>query len=564
MSATAPPAPQITHLSHMSGKQLYVAMAGIMLGLLLSALDQTIVGTAMPLIVTDLGGLDSYAWVTTSYMLASTASVPIFGKLSDIYGRKWFYIGGLVLFMIASALCGLSQSMLQLILFRGLQGIAGGIIIANAFSIIGDLFPPSERGKWQGLLGAMFGIASVVGPTLGGYLADGPGWRWVFYINLPVGVFAIAVLLIGLPYIRPHGVATIDWWGAAFIITGVVPLLLAFTWAGTEYAWSSPLILGLLTLAIAGIIAFLITETRARDPIIPLNLFRNRIFTISVISSSILGAAMFGAVLYIPLFMQGVLGTSAAGSGIVLTPMMLSMVFASIVGGQLISRTGRYKWAIVLGLFLMQTGLFLLSRMGLGTTNLGAVRNMIILGLGLGLVMPTITLAVQNAFPPRQLGVTTASLQFFRSIGGTIGIALMGAYLTTQITSNITRDVPADTLANTPPEALDALNPQALANPEARIELEATFAAIPNGEQVFTNLMEAMRGTLATAIQEVFLIATGVALFAVIIGLFLPERALRTRNDDEPEPADQPVTERSPAPPTARPISGSPSSVAND
>ncbi|MBA2290227.1 MAG: MFS transporter [Chloroflexia bacterium] len=560
MSPNASAAPQITHLSHMTGKQLYIAMAGIMLGLLLSALDQTIVGTAMPRIVTDLGGLESYAWVTTSYMLASTASVPIFGKLSDIYGRKWFYIGGLVMFMIASALCGLSQSMLQLILFRGLQGVAGGIIMANAFTIIGDLFPPKERGKWQGLLGAMFGIASVVGPILGGWLADGPGWRWVFYINLPVGVIAIAVLLIGLPYIRPHGVASIDWWGAALIVIGIVPLLLAFTWAGTEYAWSSPLIIGLLALAFGGILGFIFTETRAKDPIIPLGLFRDRIFSISIMSSSILGAAMFGAILYIPLFMQGVRGTSAAESGLVLMPMMLSMVTASIVGGQLISRTGRYKWAIVSGLFLMLTGMFLLSRMGLGTTNISAIRNMIVLGLGVGLVMPTITLAVQNAFPPRQLGVVTSSLQFFRSIGGTIGIALMGTYLTTQISSNITRDVPAETLAQTPQEALDEITPQALANPEARLELEAAFDAIPNGDQVFANLLEAMRGTLASAIQDVFLIATGVAVFAVIIGMFLPERTLRTRNDDEPEPSDAPATD---AAPTARPITGVPS-ASND
>ncbi|MBA2759977.1 MAG: MFS transporter [Chloroflexia bacterium] len=563
MSANTSAAPKITHLSHMSGKQLYIAMAGIMLGLLLSALDQTIVGTAMPRIVTDLGGLESYAWVTTSYMLASTASVPIFGKLSDIYGRKWFYIGGLVLFMIASALCGLGQSMLQLILFRGLQGIAGGIIIANAFTIIGDLFPPKERGKWQGLLGAMFGIASVVGPILGGWLADGPGWRWVFYINLPVGVIAIAVLLIGLPYIRPHGVASIDWWGAGLIVTGIVPLLLAFTWAGTEYAWSSPLIIGLLAMAAVGIGAFIFTETRAKDPIIPLKLFRDRIFSISIMSSSILGAAMFGAILYIPLFMQGVLGTSAAESGLVLMPMMLSMVTASIVGGQLISRTGRYKWAIVSGLFLMLTGMFLLSRMGLGTTNLSAIRNMIVLGLGVGLVMPTITLAVQNAFPPRQLGVVTSSLQFFRSIGGTIGIALMGTYLTTQISTNITRDVPAETLAQTPQEALDEITPQALANPEARIELEAAFDAIPNGDQVFANLLEAMRGTLATAIQDVFLIATGVAVFAVIIGMFLPERTLRTRNDDEPEPSDALAADGSGAAPTTRPITGA-TAASND
>lgn len=546
MSAQAPAAPRITSMSSLSGRQMATALAGIMLGLLLATLDQTIVGTAMPRIVTELGGLEHYAWVTTAYMLASTASVPIFGKLSDIYGRKWFYIGGVALFMIASMLCGASQTMLQLVLFRALQGVAAGVILANAFSVIGDLFPPSERGKWQGLLSAVFGISSVVGPTLGGWLTDGPGWRWVFYINLPVGVIALIVLFYGLPHIRPGEQEKIDWLGATFILVGVVPLLLAFSWGGTTYAWSSWQILSMLAVAIIGIIAFVFVESRSENPIIPLNLFQNRIFSISILSSGMMGAAMFGAILYVPLFMQGVVGASATSSGVVLTPMMLSMVFSSILGGQLISRTGRYKWAIVLGLGLMQIGIFLLSQMDTGATNTIVIRNMIVTGLGLGLLMPTITLAVQNAFPPRQIGVVTSALQFFRQIGGTIGIALMGTFLTSRLAANMSRDIPAETLNSIPASARDALSPQALANPESQIELQAALDRVDNGPELFNDLMYAMRGGLAEAIQDVFLIAAGLTLIAVAIGLFLPEIPLRQKNDDEISPATQPKPEAPP------------------
>lgn len=559
MSAHAPAAPRITSMSSLSGKQMATALAGIMLGLLLATLDQTIVGTAMPRIVTELGGLEHYAWVTTAYMLASTASVPIFGKLSDIYGRKWFYIGGVALFMVASMLCGASQSMLQLVLFRALQGVAAGVILANAFSVIGDLFPPSERGKWQGLLSAVFGISSVVGPTLGGWLTDGPGWRWVFYINLPVGVIALIVLFYGLPHIRPGDQAKIDWLGATFILVGVVPLLLAFSWGGTTYAWSSWQIMSMLAVAVVGILAFLLAESRSENPIIPLNLFRNRTFSISILSSTMMGAAMFGAILYVPLFMQGVVGASATSSGVVLTPMMLSMVFSSILGGQLISRTGRYKWAVILGLGLMQIGIFLLSRMDTGATNTIVIRNMIVTGLGLGLLMPTITLAVQNAFPPRQIGVVTSSLQFFRQIGGTIGIALMGTFLTNRLAANMARDIPAETLNSIPPSARDVLSPQALANPESQIELEAALAKIDNGPQLFNDLMFAMRGGLADAIQDVFLIAAGLTLVAVAIGLFLPEIPLRKKNDDQ-VPSMQTQPTEAPTRPAGSPVTASPAS----
>lgn len=533
-TATATTTHQLEGFDQLRGKQVIIAMAGVLLGLLLSALDGTIVGTAMPRIIADLGGLDHYAWVATSYLLTSTAAVPIFGKLSDIYGRKWFYIGGLILFMAASALCGLSQSMTQLIAFRGLQGVAGGILIANAFAIIGDLFPPAERGKWQGVSGSVFGIASVVGPALGGWLTDGPGWRWVFYVNIPVGILAIVVLLYGLPSIRPGEKRPIDWLGAFTIVGATVPLLLAFSWGGTEYPWSSPLIVGLLLLSALMTGLFLFAEMRAPEPIINLALFRNRTFVVSVIAMFLVGAGMFGAIMYIPLFMQGVLGASATASGAILTPMMLSLVAASTIGGQIISRTGRYKWASVSGLALMAVGMWLQTLMGPETSNAEAVRNMIVLGLGTGLAMPTFTLAVQNSVSQREIGSVTAAVQFFRSIGSTIGVAVMGTLLTTALNREITKGLSSDVVAALPPEALTSVNPQALASPEAATALQAQLAGLPNGAQLFDALMGAMRLALATAIHDVFLLAAIVAMGGVLASFFLPEAPLRKRREAPP------------------------------
>jgi EmrB/QacA subfamily drug resistance transporter len=524
----------IQGFDQLRGQQVVIAMAGVLLGLLLSALDGTIVGTAMPRVIAELGGLDHYAWVATSYLLTSTAAVPIFGKLSDIYGRKWFYIGGLILFMFASALCGLSQSMTQLIVFRGLQGVAGGILTANAFAIIGDLFPPAERGKWQGVSGSVFGIASVVGPALGGWLTDGPGWRWVFYVNLPVGVLAIAVLLYGLPSIRASEPRPIDWLGAATIIGATVPLLLAFSWGGTEYPWGSPQVIGLFALSILMTGLFLFAEMRAPEPIINLELFRNRTFVVSVVAMFLVGAGMFGAIMYIPLFMQGVLGASATASGAILTPMMLSLVAASTIGGQLISRTGRYKWASVSGLVLMGIGMWLQTTMGITTTNPEAVRNMIVLGLGTGLAMPTFTLAVQNSVSPREIGAVTAAVQFFRSIGSTIGVAVMGTLMTTVLNQELSRDLPAEVSAALPAGALESVNAQALASPEAAEALRAQLAGVPDGAQLFNALMDAMRLALATAIHDVFLLAAVVAIGGVVVAMFLPEAPLRRRQDTPP------------------------------
>ncbi|MDQ4099266.1 MAG: MFS transporter [Chloroflexota bacterium] len=520
--------------SRLQGRQRWTALGGIMLGLLLFSLNQTTVGTALPRIVTDLGGLEFYSWVATSYLLTSTAVVPIVGKLSDTYGHKPFYLSGMVLFMVASVLCGLSQTALQLILFRGLQGVAGGILMTNTFALVGELFPPAERGKWQGLTSSVFGLSSLVGPALGGWLTDGPGWRWVFFVNLPVGIVGTVVLLRGLPHIRPQETKPIDWFGATTIVGSVVPLLLAFSWAGTEYAWSSPQITGLLIVAAVLTALFLFAERRASDPIIPLMLFRSRTFAVSTVTMFLVSGGMFGAIIYIPLFVQAVIGTTATASGVVLTPMMLSLVIASIVSGQIISRSGRYRWAVLGGLSLMLAGMWLLSRMGTATSSGEAVRNMVILGTGIGLTMPTLTLAVQNAFPSGQLGVVTAGVQFFRSIGATIGVALMGTFLTRQLAAGLKRDLPPDLRAAIPAELLAQINPQALASPETQATLQAGFSTLADGLALYDRLMLAMRSSLAGAMQEVFFIATILAAIALGVGALLPEVPLRKRHSDEP------------------------------
>jgi EmrB/QacA subfamily drug resistance transporter len=516
---------------NLQGKQLAIAMTGILLGLLLSSLDQTIVGTAMPRVIADLGGFDHYAWVATAYLLTSTASVPIFGKLSDIYGRKWFYIGGMVLFLVASALCGASQTMLQLILFRALQGVGGGIITTNTFAIIGDLFPPAERGKWQGVTGSVFGLSSVIGPALGGYLTDGPGWRWVFYVNLPVGLLAIGVLLYGLPAIKPGERRPIDWLGATGIVGVTGPLLLGLSWGGTEYAWGSTQIIGCFVIAAVMLAFFVWAESRAAEPIIPLPFFRNRTFLVSIISMAMLGAAMFGVITYLPLFVQGVIGKSATNSGAVLTPLMLGLVAASTTSGQITSRTGRYKWSPILGLSLLTIGMFLLSRMDAQTPNGTIVRNMIITGVGIGFTTPTFTLAVQNAFEQRQIGVVTSSVQFFRSIGATVGIAVMGSMLTSDLKSSIKTDVPPEVLAALPSSALSSINAEALSSPEAQDHLKAAFGDNPDADRLFNLLLTAMRGALEGAIHNIFIIGLCIAIVALAIVFFLPEHKLRKRGE---------------------------------
>jgi len=525
--AVAPASPSFHALPR---RDLVLTVGGLMLGLLLAALDQTIVGTAMPRIVAELQGFQHYAWVTTAYLLTSTAVVPISGKLSDMYGRKVFLIGSAAMFVLTSALCGLSQDMTQLIVFRGLQGLAGGVLTSTVFTVISQIFPPAERGRIQGVFSGIFGLASIVGPLLGGYLTDNLSWRWVFYVNLPVGLIALTVLWFSFPNIRPVvRERRIDYLGAVTLVAGVVPLLLALSWGGNDYPWDSPTILGLFALAAVMLVTFVWIESRAVEPIIPLSLFRNRIVSVSVLALMLMAIGMFGTILFIPLFIQGVIGTTATQSGTVMMPMMVVMITSSIVGGQIISRTGRYKIIGLYGMTVMTLGMFLLSGMGPDTDYLTAVRNMMIVGLGLGPTMPVFTLAAQNAVKMSQLGVVTSLTQFARSIGSTLGVAIFGTILTNRFAPAVLAALPPGVKAALPADRLaQFLNPQALLNPQAaEIMRQQLLALGPQGAQIYETLLQAIKLALVSALHDVFLLGAVLSACGVVTVMFLKELPLR-------------------------------------
>ncbi|PKH45103.1 MFS transporter, partial [Dehalococcoides mccartyi] len=436
------------------GNKLFILL-GVILSMMLASLDQTIVATAMPKIATELNGLSHLSWVFTAYMLSSTVTVPIYGKLSDIFGRRPLYLIGIGIFLLGSVLSGLAQDMTQLILFRGLQGIGGGAMMVNSMALIGDIFSPAERGKWQGVLGGVFGLTAVAGPLLGGWITDAFSWHWIFYINIPVGIAAMVVLAMAIPPIK-HKIKdrSIDFLGGALLIVGLVPLLLAFVWGGSQYAWNSVQILGLFGIALIALFSFVMVERRVKEPVLSMGLFKTRIFSVSAITLFLTSMGMFGALLYITVFAQGVIGVSATSSGLILAPMMLSMVVSSAISGQIISRTGNYKKLAVGGVALATVAMFVFSFVGINTTNTQLVMCMILLGLGLGVTMPIFTIAVQNAFSHKQLGEVTAGTQLFRSIGGTVGGALLGGVMNAKLASQLTD------IANEPfVELMGQLNP---------------------------------------------------------------------------------------------------------
>lgn len=519
------------HSEIVSPRQRALVFGGAMLGMLLAALDQTIVGTAMPRIIAELNGLQQYAWVFTAYMLSSTVMVPIYGKLSDLYGRRPFFLGGMLLFLLGSALSGMSQDMTQLIVFRAVQGLGAGALLPIVQAIVGDLFPPAERGKWSGLIMGVWGLSSIVGPTAGGWITDHWGWRWVFYVNMPVGAVAIATAALALPRHSRHRQHQVDYLGAATLVGAAVPLLLAFSWAGTEYPWGSSQVVGLLVLAAALSIAFFVIEARAAEPIINPSLFKNGIYSVSVLATCLTSAGMFGAIMYLPLFVQGVIGESATEAGAVMTPMMLGFVTSSIVGGQLMARTGRYKLLALGGFALGTLGMWLLSGMGADATREEAIRNMVVTGLGLGVTMSLFVVVVQNAFPAAHLGQATASLVFFRSIGGTISVAILGSVMTNNFQAGLRASLPPDLRLAMPPGRLEGLqNPQVLLHPATAAQIQAELAALgPSGQALFEQLLAAIRVSLAGAIAELFAVGTAMLVLAFIATLFLREIPLRGR-----------------------------------
>jgi EmrB/QacA subfamily drug resistance transporter len=514
-------------IADMSGRQKAVIMAGTMLGLFTAAMDQTIVGTSMPRIIAQLGGFGLFAWVGTGFMLASTATLPIVGKLSDIFGRKPFYMAGIIILMIGSALCGSSQNIEQLIAFRVIQGFGAGMIMGLAFAILGDVFTPAERGRWAGLMSAVFASASVLGPLIGGTLTDHADWRWVFYVNLPLGAIALTVLFFGMPSFRPSRHDRLDIPGAVLLLAGVVPLLLAFSWAGSRYDWISPQVIGLFLWAAVALAAFCYVETRTEQPLLPLGLFKNRVFSVASAVTLLSGFGMMGAMFYIPLFVQGVIGSSATNSGLVTMPMMIAMAISSAIAGQAMSRLGRYKLLGTVGLTIMAAGMFLLSRLTVDSAKSDVTIGMVVLGIGLGSAIPLYMLAVQNAVSYRLMGVATSTQQFLRAVGGTMGVAVMFSLIQAKYHSGLTESVPTAVRDN--PEASGAINdPQFLLNDQAAAQIEQGFAGFgPQGVQLFDATIQAVRESLAVAIADTFLISTLVVLGCVVISLFMKEIPLR-------------------------------------
>ncbi len=528
-SSLRPNAP--TSFQSLSKKQLVWTVIGLQLTLLLAALDSTIVGTAMPRVIEELHGFERYSWTTTAYLLTSTAAVPIFGKLSDLYGRKQFFLGGAIFFVLTSALCGAAgdlplplDGMNQLILFRGLQGIGAGIITALTFTVVGDIFPPAERGKYQGLFSAVWGLASVFGPTLGGWITDQLSWRWVFYVNLPVGVIATLVIYFAFPNIIPQGIRRkVDYLGVITLIGCLMPLLLGLTWAGEpRFGWGAPRVLVAFAISAIMLVSFLFAEMKAEEPLLPLKLFKNSVISVSMIALFMTGIAMFGAILFIPLLMQGVIGISATQSGTLLTPMMLMVTVGSILSGQAISRIGRYKLIAFTGIICMMTGMYLFSHMTIDATRSEIVRNMIVVGFGLGTTMPVYTLVVQNAVPPNMIGVATAATQFFRSIGGTVGTAIFGTIMLNKYTSSFAKNTPAEI----PQQMRDAFtNPLQLMHQLPAIQEQ--YAHFPNGAQQIVTLLETMKQSLVVGLNDVFFLSTVLLAVAFVANFFLKEIPLR-------------------------------------
>ncbi len=531
-----------------SRRDTILTMIGVLMVMLLASLDQTIVSTAMPRVIAELQGFDRYTWVSTAYLLTSTVMVPIYGKLSDLFGRKPIFLFGVVVFLIGSALSGAAQDMNQLIAFRALQGIGAGALMPIAIAIVADLFTPRERGKWQGLTGGVWGLSAIIGPTLGGWITQNTSWRWIFYVNIPVGIAAMLVLIFLMPWLRSASrKVSIDYIGAALLVVGTVPVLLGFTWAGTQYDWLSPQIIGLFAGALVALTAFVFYEARLErlggQPIIEPSLFKNSIFTVSTIVTVIFGMALFGSIFFIPLFVQGVVGTSATNSGLILTPLMLTSIVGSVLSGQLVSRLGKYKWIAIVGMAVSVIGSLLLLRLDVNATNNDVLIAMLVLGLGMGFGMALYNLIVQNAIP-QKIGQATSALVFFRSIGGTIGLAAMGSLMTSaylpafkSALSNSLGKLPIPAAALQPIQARFVSlfsNPQILLSPDILSKMRGVAAA--QGQQglaVFNIAIDAVKTGLAQGIHNVFVLSLGLMIFGLIAVLFLKEIPLRGKRTSE-------------------------------
>ncbi len=539
---------EVIGLRSLPRKQVFITLAGVLLAMFLSSLDQTIVSTAMPRIVADLGGLNHYAWLTTSYLVTSTVVLPIVGKLTDMYGRKYFYTTGIAIFIIGSFLSGLSQTMLQIIIFRGFQGIGGGIMMANAFTVIGDLFPPSERGKFQGLISSVFGVSAVIGPVLGGYITDAFSWHWIFYINIPLGVLNIILFIFFFPNYRTDNIKhKIDYAGIAAIIFAVIPLLLALSWGGSEYPWFSFPIISLFVVSALSLILLPIIERGSKEPILPLGIFSIPVIAISIPIIFFIGVAMFGGIIFIPLYFQGVLRLSAAASGSFLTPMILGQVGGSFISGIILSRTGgHYRLQGAVGLGIMVIGLFFITRWTTETSFTSALISIIFMGFGLGMTMPLYTIAIQNAVPYNLLGVSTSLVPFFRSMGGAVGLAVLGSILTNRFASDFIFRLPETLKDSIAPNIVSSLasnlQPLLSADPQTQLRILSSQLGLQD-TAVTAQVLVFLRQALNSSLTTVFLIIFFITILVFIINWFLQEIPLRKQHVLADQSVDQESTE---------------------
>ncbi|HEV2218669.1 MAG TPA: MDR family MFS transporter [Candidatus Dormibacteraeota bacterium] len=495
----------------LSRSRVILATAGTALALLLAALDQTIVGTAIPRIVADLNGLDRLAWVTTAYLVTSTTMTPIAGKLGDLFGRKPFLLVGMIGFVVMSALCGLAQDMTQLIVARGVQGIFGGVLFATVFTVIGDLFPPAQRGRLAGLFGGVFGLSSIVGPTAGGWITDHWGWRWVFEVNIPVGIIAVAVVLLGLPFVRSKASwRSIDFIGAFTLAGAVVPLLIGLT-ITRDHSWTSPEVLGLLALSAVMLLAFIVAESRVEQPIVPLQLFRNSTFSVSMVVGFLTAFGMFGSILFTPLVFQGVLGISATNSGALITPMMFGLLGASTVTGFVMRRIKYYRFLGTLGVLVMMLGMYLLAQVEPGVPQWHVVGALIVVGLGIGVTFPLYLTAVQTALPRQYMGVASSQIQFWRNLGGTVGSAILGTVLANRLPDYLKTQVAA---LHLPPQVVASLPKGGSAN---SILDPVLLHKLPD------QFVVAIRTALASTLHDIYFFAGLILIAALISTVFMKE-----------------------------------------
>jgi EmrB/QacA subfamily drug resistance transporter len=485
-----------------------VAFGAIMLATLLAAMDQTIVATALPRIVGDLHGFSNLSWVITAYLITSTVTIPAYGKLSDLYGRRRMFVISISTFLVGSALCGLAQSMGELIAFRALQGIGAGGLLPLSQAAIADLFSPRERGRYQGFVGAMWGTASIVGPLAGGSLTDSISWRWIFLINLPLGILALVVVMRtmrGGGRVRRH---QLDFAGAASLGVGITLILLASSWGGTGASWGAARVVGAAAAGVALVVAFVVIERRAAEPLLWLGLFSDRVVSLASVAGALIGAVMFGVTVYVPVFVQGVQRGSAVSSGLALLPLSLCWSLTSAAGGQLVARTGRYRWLPILGSALVLAGFLLLSQVGAGTSRTVLILDLVVIGLGMGTMVQVYLVAAQNAVAPSQIGVTTAALQFFRTIGGSLAVTGLGALLASRVAAELAHRL------GTAARQVD------------------TNRLLQGGANVPPALLHGPRQALGSGMHSVFLLGIPVGVAMLAVAIVLPERPLRRTLDD--------------------------------